>query len=422
MTSLRLAVLGALAAGMLTAGRAAAQADGRGFAQAYEQLRRGPEHARKVPTGRIETTREGEDGLAYRYVLIVPEDYDPARRYPVAFYLHGGVGRPDPGPGGGWWRNYDVVTGHDRIAVLPLSWPQSLWWQSSQIENLHAILSAVKRTYNVDENHVCLIGVSDGGTGAWFFAFRSPTPWSSFLPFSGSPFVLTNPDVGADGALFVPNLHDKALLVINGSEDPLYPAESLRGLMDFVGEVGAELTFEVVEGAGHGVGWWRDRAGAIDAFIESHGRDPLPDFVFWATERADRYNRAYWVVVDELAPDGSRGRSDLATLGSAPETFGGIELRRRGNTVDARAIGIRRYRLLLSPEEFDLDTEVVVNTNGQESFRGVVPRDLSKLLDWAARDMDRRMLFAAELCIEVPPSAPGRSGDAPQGPGQRPGH
>jgi hypothetical protein len=42
-----------------------------------------------------------------------------------------------------------------------------------------------------------------------------------------------------------------------------------------------------------------------------------------------------------------------------------------------------------------------------------VPRSLATLLDWAARDMDCTMLFAAELSIEVPPIAPGARADGP---------
>ena len=135
-----------------------AQAVDTSFDEAYERLRLGPEHSASVPTGRIELTRTNRDGQLHLYVMIVPENYDASRPYPVAFYLHGGVGRPDPGPGGGWWRNYDNVVGHDRIAVLPASWNESLWWQASQVENLRSILSDLNRTYNVDENRVYLFG------------------------------------------------------------------------------------------------------------------------------------------------------------------------------------------------------------------------------------------------------------------------
>ena len=128
MSSFRATLIGVISMSAIGSPALAAQAVGEPFDGAYERLRRGPDHLADVPTGRLELTRTNQDGLLHRYVLIVPEDYDASRRYPVAFYLHGGVSRPDPGPGGGWWRNHDEVTGHDRIAVLPLSWEESYWW------------------------------------------------------------------------------------------------------------------------------------------------------------------------------------------------------------------------------------------------------------------------------------------------------
>ena len=99
----------------------AAQSSEKLFDRVYEELRHGPQYESDVPTGRIELTRNNRDGLLHRYLLLVPESYDPARRYPVSVFLHGGVGRPDPGPGGGWWRNTERVTSEDHIAVIPLS-------------------------------------------------------------------------------------------------------------------------------------------------------------------------------------------------------------------------------------------------------------------------------------------------------------
>jgi hypothetical protein len=207
----------------------------------------------------------------------------------------------------------------------------------------------------------------------------------------------------------LPNLAGRSLLVINGTDDPLYPAEKQRRLIDFVRQMGAEITFDVVEGGAHNVRFWPEKAEEIDTFIRSHRRDPLPDHVFWATDRTSCFNRAFWVVVDELTPPDSNDHLELALLGDRPERLGGVEVRRQGNRIDVTSHGVKRYRLLLSPEEVDLDAEVVVTTNGSESFRGVVPPSLTTLLDWAGRDMDRTMLFAAELAIEVP-QAPAASG------------
>ena len=80
---------------------------------------------------------------------------------------------------------------------------------------------------------------------------------------------------------------------------------------------------------------------------------------------------------------------------------GRIDLTRTGNRVEARSRGVAAFRLLLSPDQFDLNRTVTVVVNGQTVFDGIVQRNVRTLLEWAARDNDRTMLFAAELRITV---------------------
>jgi predicted esterase len=370
------------------------------FAAAYARLQAGSTHAADAPTGRIERTRAIANGLTHRYVLIVPENYDPARRYPVAFYLHGGVSREDPGPGGSWWRNYEEIEGHDRIAVVPLSWNESFWWQASQVENLSGILSDVKRTYNVDENRVVVFGRSDGGTGAYYLGFRDTTPWAAFLPFIGDPRVLLNPANGVDGDVHLANLTNKPLFIVNNTSDPLYPA---RQIMPFLGALeNVRADFEFTEKAGgHDTRWWPEEEENIERFVAAHPRNPHPERVFWATERTDRYNRAHWVVIDELgALDGDDTRRYLGSV-TAGEPAGIVDARREGNTVTVLAYGVRRFRLLISPDAFDLEGPLRVVANGEVAFEGLVRPDVRTLEAWAAIDQDRTMLYAAEITIEL---------------------
>ena len=363
-------------------------------------MRRGPEHSEDVSTGRLELTRTNENGQLHRYVLIVPENYDPSRRYPVAFYLHGGVSRPDPGPGGGWWRNYDHVVGHDRIAVLPLSWNESYWWQASQVENLRGILADVKRTYNVDENRVVAFGTSDGGTGVYFLSFRDVTPWASFLPFIGYPGVLLNTSTGADGDMHVANLTNKPLFIVSGETDRLYPARLMGGFLQTFELIGVDFTFTAKPG-GHNTSWWPEEEDNIERFIDAHPRDPHPEHVFWATERTDRYNRAHWVVIDQLGPiAGDEARSGLATLTANGEGGGG-EAERDGNTVTLDAYHVRRLTLLISPDVFDLERPIRLIANGEVVFDEMVSPSVETLRKWAAGDDDRTMLYAAEVTIEL---------------------
>ena len=68
-----------------------------------------------------------------------------------------------------------------------------------------------------------LSGVSDGGTGAYYFAMRDTTPFASFLPLNGALAVLRSSNVDIDGEMFPNNFLNKPFFIVNGGRDPLYP-------------------------------------------------------------------------------------------------------------------------------------------------------------------------------------------------------
>lgn len=80
---------------------------------------------------------------------------------------------------------------------------------------------------------------------------------------------------------------------------------------------------------------------------------------------------------------------------------GRIDVVREGNVVTVKARGVARYALDLSPDEFDFAKEIVVRTNGSESFRGLVKPDAARVVDGFLADRDPRMLFAARLVIDL---------------------
>lgn len=367
---------------------------------AYEMLRRGRAYEPSPPTGRLDLTRTNQDGTEHHYVVLIPESYDSSRRYPVRVYLHGGVRRPAWEPGGAWWRNYDPLVSSNHIAVIPSSWTESMWWQSSQMENLTGITDALKRSYNVDENGLYLFGVSDGGTGAYFFAFRNPTPWAGFLPFIAHPAVLNSPHVDVDGDTHLVNLTNSPLFIANAEDDRLYPVASMEPFLTLFETAGVEFLFRRQEGE-HSVRWWPSEAATIEDFIIEHPRNPLPDALAWETERADTYNRIWWLQINAL------GATDQDTTFVDPDVFvssapsGRVEARRSGNNVSVATRGVRRYTLLISPDQFDLSKPFRITTNGRLSFDGYLEADLDVLMKWASRDNDRTMLFLTEITIDV---------------------
>ncbi|MFQ5742188.1 MAG: PDZ domain-containing protein [Acidobacteriota bacterium] len=306
-------------------------ATGADFDTVRDRLMRGRSYATDVPTGRLLLERSNRDGLEHPYLVLVPEDYDPGRRYPARVYLHGGANRARRKEAN-WWRNPQRLADPEQIAVFPYAWKESLWWQGSQAENLGGILDGLKRTYNVDENRVYLFGVSDGGTGVYFFAFRTTTPWAGFLPFIGQPAVLNSPNVDADGQMYVANLLNKPFFVVNGGLDPLYPPASVVPYLTLFEDVGVRVRFHLEPDSGHNTRWWPEEAAAIDSFIDSNPRNPLPDRIWWETERTDRYNRAHWLLIDELGSvKGERAFPERNSVSLTPKPGLGLGVDKGGD-------------------------------------------------------------------------------------------
>jgi acetyl esterase/lipase len=297
-----------------------------GFEPAFARLRQGRVYTRDVPRGVVQESYRNETTGEHFYTLDVPQSYDPARTYPVRVQLHGGVGRIEantPPRSGSNAR----LPGAEQIYVMPCAWREAPWWTGGQIENLHAILDVVKRTYNVDENRVVLSGVSDGGTGAYYAAMRDTTPFASFLPLNGFIAVLKTETADADGDLFPNNLLNKPLFVVNGGRDPMYPTSVVDPYIEHLKGGGVEVVYRPQPAAAHETSWWPEISDSFERFVADHPRKPLPDVLSWESGSPNIPSRALWMVIVRLGaerPDGPRcpmnrwRRVPSATSGSGP--------------------------------------------------------------------------------------------------------
>jgi hypothetical protein len=279
-------------------------ASGIGFDEAFRRLRQGRVYSRDVPRGVLQRSYQSETG-EYFYTLDVPESYDPARTYQIRVQLHGGVGRIEASTPPRSASNRRLP-GVEQIYVMPSAWKDAPWWTGRQVENLHAILDLVKRTYNVDENRVVLSGVSDGGTGAYYMAMRETTPFASFLPLNGFIRVLENEMAESDGDLFPHNLLNKPLFIVNGGRDPMYPTRVVDPYIEHLKSGGVTLVYRPQPDAAHDTSWWPEIKDSFERFVADHPRVPLPDALRWESGPPNIPSRAHWLVIDRLEAERDR--------------------------------------------------------------------------------------------------------------------
>jgi hypothetical protein len=404
------------------AARAAPDVVGSGvsFADALARLKRGRSYPAGAKRGSsLQLQRRSVNGDFF-YQLVVPETYDPARKYQVRVQLHGGVmmresGDPRGRGGRGGRGGGGPLEGAEQIYVLPMAWRDAPWWSRIQVENLDAILDSVKRGYNVDENRVVLSGVSDGATGLYYIAMRDTTPFASFLPLNGFLMVLANDELSVDAEIFPTNLLNKPFFIVNGGQDPLYPIRNVLPFVDHLRDSGVIVDYHPRPEAGHNTAWWPEMKEPFEAFVRAHPRDPLPAALTWEATVRDVPSRAHWLVIDRVRPPAAGDMSMKPDLnefsGAGPnlgkELFarrlssGRVDLVRRGNAVDMKTRGVAELTLLLSPDAFDFSQPIVVTANGKTVAEQRVDASVATLLKWAARDNDRTMLFGAELHLTI---------------------
>ncbi|MCL2743133.1 MAG: alpha/beta hydrolase-fold protein [Planctomycetaceae bacterium] len=126
------------------------------------------------------------------YVVQLPPEYDPNRRYPMLVTLNGLSATPDSQIDwwAGTWRGnerYGQASRHGYIVIAPNWNPQKLLEYDFSALSHAAVLYAVKdafRRFSVDTDRVFITGHGLGGTAAWDIALAHPDLWAGAIPFN----------------------------------------------------------------------------------------------------------------------------------------------------------------------------------------------------------------------------------------------
>jgi len=204
--------------------------------------------------------RRGFVRMAYRsdlddtfqpYVVWIPEDFDPAKQYPLLVHLHGSAST-----------EYNIMGMRQSIpdgfiALGPKGRGPSNWysWDNAQTDIAEAIRS-VQSNLPIDKRNIFLMGFSMGGYGVYRTFYENPETYRAIAIFSGIPRVRWGGPEDAQLIDFNDENHLERfsgvpIFIFHGKRDLNVPFEETRQFVDTLRRTGALVEFHTEEDKGH---------------------------------------------------------------------------------------------------------------------------------------------------------------------------
>ncbi|MGK2742091.1 phospholipase [Tepidicaulis sp. LMO-SS28] len=177
------------------------------------------------------------------FSLYVPEDFDPAKRYPLVLALHGGSGHGREFI----WSWLFHARSHGLIVLSPTSrldtWP--LAGEDHDTPSLMRMLDFVRERWPIDETRMLLTGMSDGGTFTYVSGLEPASPFTHLAPVSAAfhPLLAS----AADPA----RMKDMPIYLTHGALDWMFPVDMAREAAAALQGAGAALVYDEIEDLSH---------------------------------------------------------------------------------------------------------------------------------------------------------------------------
>lgn len=197
-------------------------------------------------------------GNVVKYVVYVPEAYDPAKPMPAILFLNGsgecgtdGLMQISAGLGFAIQKN---VKKWPFIVIFPQKQIEPEEWQNEDAMVM-AILNEVHGNYNIDSSRIYLTGISQGGHGTWMIAAKHPDIFAAIAPICGwagniwkpedKEYSLTNKETASKVAKL-------PIWIFHGEADPVVPVKAAKDMAECLKSVGADFKITIYPGVQHG--------------------------------------------------------------------------------------------------------------------------------------------------------------------------
>lgn len=204
------------------------------------------------------------DTLPYR--ILLPEDYDTTKKYPLLLFLHGGGERGSDNSkqlthGAQLFLTDSIRKQYPAIVVFPQCALNSYWSNVVQVRDdrgnrtfhfqqggepsksmqlLLQLVPLLKSTYRLDENRLYIGGLSMGAMGTYELVRRMPKTFAAAIAICGGAHPQT-----AKG------LKNTAWWVFHGAEDAVVPPAFSEAMVQALKKEHASVRFTLYPGVNH---------------------------------------------------------------------------------------------------------------------------------------------------------------------------
>lgn len=202
--------------------------------------------------GHFANDREQKGG----YSIYVPETYDESKDYPLVCALHGGSGHGSRF----LWSWLRTARSEEFILVAPTSVGPTWALMGPDVDspNLVRILNQVRASYRIQESHMLLTGMSDGGTFIYVSGCLDESPFTHLAPCSAS-------------------FHPLILEMMSNNRLRNLPIHITHGVLDWMFSVDVAQTAEYVLNSAGAAVTYREIADLSHTYPE----DGNPELIDW---------------------------------------------------------------------------------------------------------------------------------------------
>jgi len=263
-------------------------------------------HAQTMNPGpQVLTFFSDVDDTEQPYGLYLPKNYDAKKKYPLVIMLHGAgsnhrlalrrvFGKSNT-PGETdveATRYFPEWKDIDFIVASPYA-RGTMGYQGVAEKDVYDVLADVKKRFSIDPDRTYLTGLSMGGGGTLWIGLTHPDIWAALVP------VCPAPPKGTDQ--FTVNATNLPMHFFHGDADKAVPVTVSREWVKNIKALGGQVEYDEYPGVGHN-SWEKAYADeAVFSWFSPIKRNLYPDRVRFNTT-AYKYNRAYWLRIDNLTP------------------------------------------------------------------------------------------------------------------------